>query len=143
MFWVYARHSEKWWPKSLILVSSDQSTFLHTFGELPTCLLANSKRAFLLLTLSNGFFLATLPESRALESVRLFVVSVVELCNSFRVAFGLCAASLLNALLTEFYCEFWWAALSWQVCFDTMFFPFEDDGFDGAPGIIKNLDIFL
>ena len=34
-----------WWPKISILVSSDQSS-----------LLANSKRAFLFLTLSNGFF---------------------------------------------------------------------------------------
>jgi hypothetical protein len=47
--------------KSSILVSSDQSTFSHMFGESPTCLLVNTKRVCLFLSLSNGFYLVTLP----------------------------------------------------------------------------------
>jgi len=40
-------------------------------------------------------------------------------------------------------CEFWWAALSWQVCCGTMFFPFEDDEFDGAPGDHQSFGYFF
>ena len=47
-----------WWPKGSILVSFDQSTFFHMFGESPTCLLANTKRVslffFFMLCLFSG-----------------------------------------------------------------------------------------
>ena len=45
------------------------------------------------------FFLATLPYSPALWSVRIEVISAVELCSFFRVIFGLFVASLSNDLL--------------------------------------------
>ena len=68
------------------------------FGEHQMCLLIFFfKKLF--------FFLATLPSSPALWSVRLKVVlwtdtplSAVELCSSFRVIFGVFVASLINDL---------------------------------------------
>ena len=34
-------------------------------------------------------------------------------------------------------------ALSWQICCGTMFFPFEDDGFDGGPGDYQGFGYFF
>ena len=47
--------------KSLILVSSDQSSFFHMFGVSPRWLVANIKQDFLWISLRNVFLLATLP----------------------------------------------------------------------------------
>ena len=40
-------------------------------------------------------------------------------------------------------CEFWWAALSWQVCCGAILFPFFNNGFDGASWDVQSFWYFF
>jgi hypothetical protein len=109
------------------------------FGEHQTRLLIFffKQWLFFLLLFSNA-------QLRVLLKVVLWTdtpISAVELRSSFGVIFGLFVASLLNAHLA--WSEFWWAALSWQVCCGAIFFPLFNNGFNGARGMFKVSDIFL
>lgn len=90
--------------------------FSHIFRE---CLLANSQCWFLFVCLSKAIFW---PLFHKAQLCGVYApVSAVELCSSFRVSFGLCAAFLIQCPP----CPVQEAAISLQVYCSTLFFPFD------------------
>ena len=66
----------------------------------------------------------------------------MELCSSFWVIFGLFVASLIKCPPCLGH-VFWWAAHSWQVCCDALFFHFFYNGFNGGPWDVQSLGYYF
>ena len=119
------------------------------FWESPTCLLARAKCFFLIFFFKQWlFFLSLFHKNPVLWSVRLKVVLWTDIptpLRSFAAPSGLSLVSLLPLWLMPSLPGLWvwWAALSWQVCCGATFFPFFNNGFNGAQWDVQSFYFFI
>lgn len=100
MWWVCARQSFLWWLKSSILFSSDQSTLLNTFS-LPHAFSQTQNVHFCFLLKVMAFFWPLCHTAQLYGAYGLLSSYVQILQSPPRITLGLCAASLINALLAR------------------------------------------
>ena len=125
-----------------ILVSPDQSTFLHMFVVSPTWLVANCMALFQQwLSSCNSSIKARFECMTNSWSVHRFShlsCGSLQLLQGYHGPLG-CFSDQCSPCLA---CQFRWTAMSWKVCSCAIFFPFPGDGLDWIFEIFKAWDIF-